>query len=294
MPLVSDALQIEAEKIVQRLVTHHRARLVQARLIDPDTHASHWVTVDVANQTQRDSRSAGIEQVGLWALQQVGFIELLRRLGLGASMQRATVGAIVGRMSHPASDRETHRWLRDDSELGEYLQTDYSPSTEQQLYRASDALVEHREAIETHLYTVTQQLFGLGPTITLLDLTKTYLEGEANQQTKAKRGHSKEKRSDCPLVTLALVLDGNGIVQRSRVYPGNVCESSTMEAMLSGLQAPDDAIVVMDRGVATESNVTWLKEKGHRYIVVSREQTRMFDAEKATVTKTRMGQDLQL
>ena len=63
LPLVSEALQ--AERIVQRLVTHHRARLVQARLMDPDTQVSQWVSVDVANQTQRDSRSAGVEQVGL-------------------------------------------------------------------------------------------------------------------------------------------------------------------------------------------------------------------------------------
>ena len=131
----------------------------------------------------------------------------------------------------------------------------------QQLYRASDALVDHREAIEAHLYAVTQQLFGLGPAVTLLDLTNTYLEGEAKGQPRAQRGHSKEKRSDCPLITLALVLDDNGLVQRSRVYAGNVSESSTLEAMLAGLQAPADAIVVLDRGVATEANLTWLKER---------------------------------
>ena len=272
LPLVPDAIQAEAEELVQRLVTRQRERLVQARLIEPDTRPAQWMSVDVANQTQHDSRTAGIEQVGLWALRQVGLVALLSRLGFSASLRRAVVGAVIGRMAHPASDRETHRWLREDSALGEYLSTDYAPSTVQQLYRASDALVDHREAIEAHLYAVTQQLFGLGPAVTLLDLTNTYLEGEAKAQTRAKRGHSKEKRSDCPLITLALVLDDNGLVQRSRVYAGNVSEPGTLEAMLEGLQAPGDAIVVLDRGVATESNVTWLKEQGRRYLVVSREQ----------------------
>ena len=64
--------------------------------------------------------------------------------------------------------------------------------------------------------------------------------------------------------------------------------------MLAGLQAPADAVVVLDRGVATESNVTWLKEKDRRYLVVSREKSRAFDAEKARSISTRSGQELQL
>ena len=109
-----------------------------------------------------------------------------------------------------------------------------------------------------------------------MDLTNTYLSGEAKQQTRAKRGHS----NDCPLVTLALVLCGNGFVQRSRVYAGNVCEASTLEQMLEGLQAPANAIVVMDRGVATASNIAWLKAQDRRYLVVNRERSRTFDADK--------------
>jgi hypothetical protein len=40
---------------------------------------------------------------------------------------------------------------------------------------------------------------------------------------KAKRGRSKEKRSDCPLVTLGLVLDVGGFPKRSRIFAGNAC-----------------------------------------------------------------------
>jgi hypothetical protein len=38
------------------------------------------------------------------------------------------------------------------------------------------------------------------------DLTNTYFEGQADANSKAKRGRSKEKRSDCKLMTLALVI----------------------------------------------------------------------------------------
>ena len=111
--------------------------------------------------------------------------------------------------------------------------------------------------------------------------TSTYFEGEAREQPKARRGHSKDKRTDCPLLTLALVLDGSGFVRRSQVFAGNVREHHTLAQMLQALNAPRGARVVMDRGIATEDRVQWLQEHGYRYVVVSRERTRHFDPEAA-------------
>ena len=115
------------------------------------------------------------------------------------------------------------------------------------------------------------ELFGLDWTVTLYDLTNTYFEGEAPVNPKAKRGHSKEKRRDCPLLTLGLVLDGSGFVRLSEVFDGNAVDGTTLEAMLQGLNAPLEALVVMDRGIATEENLVWLRARGYRYLVVSRE-----------------------
>ena len=67
--------------------------------------------------------------------------------------------------------------------------------------------MKHREALEDHLFGRARDLFDLKETVTLFDLTNTYFEGDMAGNAKAKRGHSKEKRTDCPLVTLALVLD---------------------------------------------------------------------------------------
>jgi transposase len=97
-------------------------------------------------------------------------------------------------------------------------------------------------------------------------------------------GHSKEKRSDCPLVTLGLVLDSSGFVRHSRMFAGNVAEAATLETMFTGLNAPEGALVIMDRGIATETYITWLLEKQYKYLVVSREKSRQFDMELATPT----------
>ena len=163
-----------------------------------------------------------------------------------------------------------------------------------QLYRASDQLVKHRDAIEAHLFDRALGLFDLQPTVTLYDLTNTYFEGEANEQPQAKRGHSKQKRSDCPLLTLGLMLDASGFVRRSKVFTGNVREHRTLAGMLDALDAPAGALVVVDRGVATEAAITWLRENHYRYLVVSRERHRQFDADAAVSIQTQSKQTVHL
>src|SRR5450756_94007 len=123
------------------------------------------------------------------------------------------------------------------------------------MYRAADALWKHSTQIEQTLFTRITDLFGFSTTITLYDLTNTYFEGEVPHNTKARHGRSKEKRTDCPLVTLGLVLDGSGFVRRSQTFAGNVSEASTLETMLHDLNAPLGALVVMDAGIATEANI---------------------------------------
>ncbi|MBN6742217.1 transposase, partial [Acidithiobacillus sp. MC6.1] len=90
------------------------------------------------------------------------------------------------------------------------------------------------------------------------------------------------------------VLDGSGFVRRSRMFAGNVAEGGTLKEMLQGLGAPSSALVIMDRGIATEANLLWLKEQGYRYLVVSRERARQFDPEQAVEITTASEEPLQI
>ncbi len=47
------------------------------------------------------------------------------------------------------------------------------------------------------------------------------------------------------------------------MFAGSVAESTTLEGMLKGLSAPAGALVIMDRGIATEKNIDWMKEHGY-------------------------------
>jgi hypothetical protein len=199
-------------------------------------------------------RSIGVEHVACWAMRQLRFHDLLIECGLSSPLRAAILGVIIGRMAAPDSEAATHRWLGQQSGLGELLDIDFERMPAMTLYRASDALMKHRDLIERTLFEHTQVLFGFELTVTLYDLTNTYFEGTAKINPKAQRGRSKEKRSDCPLVTLGLVLDGSGFVRRSEVFEGNAAEGKTLAQMLKDLDAPVGALVVMDAGIANEAN----------------------------------------
>jgi transposase len=148
------------------------------------------------------------------------------------------------------------------------------------LYRNSDLLFRHKEAIERFLRMRSREMFTLGETIILYDLTNTWFSGSAAQYKKAKRGRSKQKRSDRLLVTLGIVLDEDGFIKCSRIFDGNVGEPLTLVEMINDihLQASKETpplfvakpTIVMDVGIASEENLERVKENGFCYIVVSR------------------------
>ncbi len=250
------------------------------------------------------SRTVGIESLAISGLRQLGLDKKLGQLGFSKPQIAAAIGNVIGRMAAPNSERATYKWLQRNTALGELIDYDYEGMDLQQLYRSADLLLKHREALEDFLFQSAKDLFGITETITLFDLTNTYFEGDALGIEKANHGKSKEKRGDCPLVTLGMVLDVSGFPKRTQVFEGNVSEAGTLKSMLEGLkattgdavaspllsskQAPSGAgaIVVMDAGIATEANLVWLKEQGYHYVAVSRKRERRFDPGQATMVQT--------
>lgn len=248
----------------------------QAAMADPG-EPGRYQEVDLDSLDLVRPRSVGVEHAALSVMRQCGFEDKLAELGLNRPQIAAAVGNIIARMAHPGSELATHAWLQQRSGLSDLIGFDFEAMDLNRLYRASDALYKRREALQDHLFAQAQSIFGFGQTITLYDLTNTYFEGMAAGVSKAKRGHSKECRSDCPLVTLAMALDGSGFPRRAQVFAGNASEPATLKDMLTSLGAPLGATVVMDAGIATEANLTWLRAQGYHYVVVSRLRERQFD-----------------
>jgi transposase len=288
-PLFDPTLSETGQALAQRYAAQLIALRPSAATLTADEAArahpdepGRYQEVDLDSLEMVRPRSVGVEHAALSAMRQYGLEDKLAALGLNRRQIAAAIGTIVGRMAYPASELATHAWLQQRSALGELIDFDFESMDLSRLYRASDALYKHHEALQEHLFAQAQSILGFEQTITLYDLTNTYFEGVAAGVSKAKRGHSKEKRSDCPLVTLALVLDGSGFARRSRVFAGNASEPATLKDMLAGLGAPPGATVVMDAGIASEANLSWLRAQGHHYVVVSKLRERQFDPALAT------------
>jgi transposase len=283
----------ELETLAQRYVAQILAKRGRAAETQPAA-AGDFQTIDLDSLELIRPRSIGVEHAALSAMTSLGLLGKLTELGFNRHQLAAAVGNIVGRMAAPGSESATHRWLQQRSGLGELLNYDYEGMVAERLYQASDLLWKHREALEAHLYGAEQALFRFQDTITLYDLTNTYFEGESCANPQAKRGKSKEKRSDCPLVTLGLVLDGSGFPRHSQIFSGNASEPETLAQMLGALHSQPGTTVVMDAGLATEENITWLREQDYRYLVVSRKRKRCFDPEASVMVKETPGQQVRV
>jgi transposase len=120
-----------------------------------------------------------------------------------------------------------------------------------------------------------KELFSLPEMLCFFDLTNTCMEGQASGNPKARRGYSKEKRSDCKLLTLALIVDEQGFAKYSHLYAGNQSDGKTLPEMIESLMKarPDlsgNRTVIMDAGIATAENIQYVKDNQFHYIVYCR------------------------
>ncbi|MFY7811003.1 MAG: IS1634 family transposase, partial [Flavobacterium sp.] len=120
----------------------------------------------------------------------------------------------------------------------------------------------------------TNELFDLQDKIYLYDLTNTYFEGRKQKSKIANFGRSKEKKTDCKLVVLALVVNVEGFIKYSNIFEGNTSDSQSLPKIIDNLRTQTSeekrAVVVIDAGISSEENLALIKAKGYDYVCVSR------------------------
>ena len=133
------AAEQKAQDILARLVTSSGSASAQQRT-DADPPQTDIQSVDVNSLELIQPRSVGVEQVGLWAMEQLRFPQLLADLGLNGPQQAAALGLIIGRMAAPGSELATDRWLKETSALGELIDFDYSNMSLMYLLNADSSI----------------------------------------------------------------------------------------------------------------------------------------------------------
>ena len=240
------------------------------------------MTIDINTIEKSEPRSVGTEHLLLKMSHQLQLPEKLKELGFSPTEVPIALGSIIARAAHPDSELATYSWLCKTSGLEELLDFNFNEFSHNRLYQISDKLLTHKVTLETHLEGVEQKFHGYRSTIALYDLTNTYMEGQAKFNSKARHGRSKEKRSDCPLVTLGLVMNEYGFLNRTSILPGNASEPKTLQEMISNLTMHQNLfkpIIILDAGISTVENLQWLRDNHYKYIVSARQDAPSLELE---------------
>ena len=163
---------------------------------------------------------------------------------------------VVNCLLDAGSDFRLHRQWYVDTAMDELLETDFAVAAKDRLYRCLDRVLPHKEKLFVWLKQKWADLFHSDFEVLLYDLTSTYFEGEMEQNPKAKRGYSRDKRPDCLQLVIALVVTTDGLPLAYEVMKGNTSDRTTLPGFL---QQIEDAygkarrVWVMDRGVPSEA-----------------------------------------
>jgi len=274
-------------KVVQRQVLYlgeindsqHEAWCRQIEGFDEGTHRHTQLALFPAGRAIPEHARAHGVQVRLEAMQlhrprQWGACwlacELYEQLGLNdfwaARLPSSREGTrwrdilqilVCYRLIDPGSEWRLHRHWFEHSAMGDLLGGDYALVEKNALYRCLDKLLMHKPALFSHLQRRWADLFGAKFDVLLYDLTSSYFESSPPQDDEDKRrfGHSRDKRSDCVQVVIALIVTPEGFPIAYEVLPGNTSDRTTLRDMLRKIEAQygkANRTWVMDRGIPTE------------------------------------------
>ena len=264
-------------KYWQQIVDKGKLDVVQKAKEDSRKKAERLVEVDTMKHT--DAREIGAEWMCLQAIRELELDRFLEREGWSEVQINTALAHLITRTVYSPSELKSMDIMRENSAVCELLSGNqqWQPGYHH-IYKVAPSLYELKEKLETHLCNTTDTLFNLTNTIAIFDLTNFYFEGRKDGNRKAQFGRSKEKRSDCKLLVLALCINKEGFIRYSSILEGNTSDPASLPDMIDTLAAktrvpnrPDrKTLVVMDAGIATEENLSRIRERGYNYLCVSR------------------------
>jgi len=233
-----------------------------------------WVTVNASAVRVENCLHFGGPWLALELLKKIGLDDFLQKhLPLGqadVAWSSMALVLVICRLCKPSSELHIAEHFYRDTALAQLLGIPAAKIQHTRLYRALDQLLPHKQKLEAFLKHRLGELFELEYDLLLYDVTSTYFEGQAKANAKAKYGYSRDKRSDCKQVCIALVVSRCGMPIGYEVFDGNRRDSTTVEEIVTTMESrygKSNRVWVMDRGMLSEANIKFLKEGGRRYII---------------------------
>jgi len=233
-----------ADKVVKKIQTEGKWNSArnQACKIDQLSHEGKLVAEVFVDEIQHSyNRELGPVLVGHCFWERLGFPFILRSCGFNERQIQTAEISILNRLIAADSEHSIISWL-DTVALADIVGCDVSQFGDDRFYRISDKLLKNKESIEKLIYENQKSLFNLEESILLYDLTNTHFEGNCASNPKAEyNANQKQKRTDCPQVVVALVIDQQGFVQRHDVFNGKLTDVKSLGIILEKLKSKFNA-----------------------------------------------------
>ncbi|MBF0106482.1 MAG: IS1634 family transposase [Deltaproteobacteria bacterium] len=216
-----------------------QVRLHKMQLKHPRQWGACWLAMTLWNQLKLDD---------FWS-------ERLTCSRKGTSWLNVLKLLTAYRLIDPGSEWRLHRQWFEDNAMGDLLAEDFSIAASNTLYRSLDKLLPHKTEMFTFLRGRWEDLFKSKFDILLYDLTSTYFECDPPGAGIRRFGYSRDKRSDCVQVVIALIVTPEGLPLAYEVLAGNTLDKTTLKDFLGKIESQygkADRVWVMDRGIPTE------------------------------------------
>jgi len=219
-----------------------RVRLSELRLCRPRQWGACWLVVELWRELELDR---------FWG-------ERLPTSRKGTRWGQVLLVLVAYRLIAPGSEWRLHREWFGRCALGDLLGADFALVDSHKLYACHDLLLKHKQALFNHLVGRWRDLFNASFKVLLYDLTSTYFESEPPfaEQDKRRFGYSRDKRSDCVQVVIALIVTPQGFPLAYEVLAGNTADNTTLRGFLDKIESQygkAERIWLMDRGIPTEA-----------------------------------------
>lgn len=263
--------QTDAE--ITKWVTELWGKIRAGKRLDLTAYDENNRMVNADTLKHTDVREVGAEWMCYNTWHQLGLDRVLEDHGFSEQEIQLAQSQVISRAVYPASELATAKWIRENSAVTELTGFDLEKMNKDRLYKGALKLNAIKDILERHLSHKTNELFDIQDRIILYDLTNTYFEGEKRNSKLAKFGRSKEKRKDCKLVVLALVVNIYGFAKHSSIHEGNFSDSKGITKIIESLDhsiGSNKPVIVLDAGIATKDNLKIIRNKGYHYLCVSR------------------------
>lgn len=280
-----------AERIVKKIQTDgkwysKRDQITKGRAKDNDAFSTAEVFVDQVEHSQNRELGPLLTGCKMWDI--LGFNKVLKSAGFNDSQIKTAQISILNRLISGDSEHSIPSWIKTTA-VEDLIDKKAEEYSFHRFYSITDRLLKKKELIETQLYDNARSYFGHDSSIFLYDLTNTYFEGLQQNNSKPKHNkNQKEKRSDCPQVVVALILDHEGFLRKHFVFDGKLTDSKSLTKIITYLEGEFSKntlpTIIMDRGIASDDNIKLLKSKDLNYIITSRREDEIKLADKFNKT----------